>query len=96
MREGLILIQLPSRYWAVTRVGYATRIAGDEWEFRGVTVTRIDAVRTLADLAANGPRNDHAVSEVDELPELLHRFTPRRVLVASEEAWADCLKGAKP
>lgn len=96
MREGLILIQVPGRYWGVTRVGYATRIEGDEWEFRGATVTRTGAARTLADLAANGPGDDHHVSEVDALPELLHRFTPRRVLVASEEAWGKHLKGAKP
>ena len=95
MREGLLLIQVPGRYWGVTRVGYAKRIEGDEWEFRGVTVVRTGAVRTLADLAANGPKKDHAVYEADAVPELLHRFTPRRVLVANEAVWAKHLKGAK-
>ena len=96
MREGLVLIQVPGRYWGVTRVGYVKRVEGDEWEFRGVTVIRTGTTRTLADLAANGPGGDHDVSAVDALPELLHRFTPRRVLVASEEAWGKHLKGARP
>ena len=92
MREGLLLLQLPGRYWSVTRVGYARRVEGDEWEFRGATVLRTGAVRTLSSLASEGPKKDHNVSEVDALPELLHRFSPRRVLAANEKAWAKHVK----
>lgn len=88
MREGLLLIQVPGRYWGVTRVGWARRVEGDEWEFVGVTVMRTGAApRTLASLAAEGPQDDHVVSAVDQTVELLHRFTPRRVLVANPEKW---------
>ena len=88
MREGLLLIQVPGRYWGVTRVGWARRVEGDEYEFRGVTVLRTGAVRTLASLAAEGPKKDHNVSAPDETSELLHRFSPRRVLLANPEKWA--------
>lgn len=87
MREGLLLIQIPGRYWGVTRVGWARRVEGDEWEWRGVTVVRTGSPRTLASLASEGPKKDHDVSEVDALPELLHRFSPRRVLLANPEKW---------
>ncbi|MDX2015576.1 MAG: hypothetical protein SFW67_35615 [Myxococcaceae bacterium] len=89
MREGLLLVQVPGRYWAVTRVGWAVRVEGDEWELRGAaTVVRTGNQRTLDDLAANGPEGNHTCSPPSVLPELLHRFSPLRVLVASEKAWA--------
>lgn len=87
LREGLLLIQVPGRDWGVTRVGWARRVEGDEWEFIGVSIARISTVRSLDDLAANGPGTDHRVSDVDLLPELLHSLSPRRVLTASETAW---------
>lgn len=87
MREGLLLIQVPGRYWGVTRVGWARRVEGDEWEWRGVTVVRTGAVRTLASLAFEGPMEDHDVTPMDETTELLHRFSPRRVLLANPEVW---------
>jgi hypothetical protein len=88
MREGLVLIQVPGRYWGVTRVGWARRIEGDEWELHGATtVVRTGAPVQLDVLAARGP-DGHRCSPVAEVPELLHRFSPRRVLVANVEAWA--------
>lgn len=87
LQEGLVLIQVPGQGWGVTRVGWSRRIEGDEWEFRGVSVRRTGEKRSLSDLAARGPRKDHQVSAPDEVSELLHRFGPRRVLVASEAAW---------
>jgi hypothetical protein len=89
MREGLLLIQVPGRYWGVTRVGWARHVEGDEWELHGaVTLVRKSGSRKLAQLAEDGPQQDHNVSEPARLPELLHRWSARRVLVADVKAWA--------
>ena len=88
MREGLVLVVLPGRYWSVTRVGWARRAAGDEWELHGaVTVTRAGSPVSLDVMAATGLPSAHAATPPARTPELLHRLTVRRVLVADEEAW---------
>jgi hypothetical protein len=90
MREGLLLIQVPGRYWGVTRVGWARHVEGDEWELHGaVTLVRKSGSRKLAQLAEDGPQQDHGVSTPARLPELLHRWSARRVLVADVKAWAE-------
>jgi hypothetical protein len=90
MREGLLLIQVPGRYWGVTRVGWARHVEGDEWELCGaVTLVRKSGSRRLSQLAEDGPQQDHSVSEPARLPELLHRWSARRVLVADVKAWAE-------
>jgi hypothetical protein len=88
MREGLVLVQLPGRYWSVTRVGWAKRVSGDEWELQGaVTVVRTGSPLTLDMLASKGPDQNHRTTEPAASPELLHRLTVRRVFVANIEAW---------
>lgn len=89
MREGLVLVVLPGRYWSVTRVGWARRVAGDEWELlSAVTVTRTGAPVALDALASGGLPPTHTATKPSEASELLHRLTVRRVFVANEMAWA--------
>ena len=90
------MIQGPGRYWGVTRVGWAKRVEGDEWELLGATtVVRTGNPRSLDSLASEGPKKDHRCEPPAIAPELLHRFSPRRVLVANEKAWAKYV-GARP
>ena len=96
MRQGLVLVQVPGRYWGVTRVGWAVRVEGDEWELLGATtVVRTGNPVELATLAEKGPGKGHRCGEPGKVAELLHRFSPRRVLVADEAAWARYV-GPKP
>ncbi len=89
MREGLLLVTMPGRYWNVTRVGWARRVAGDEWELRGaVTITRTGPPVSLDEMASGGLPKQHVATKPSAAPELLHRLTVRRVLVANVEAWA--------
>lgn len=84
MTPGLKLLQLPGRYYSVTRVG------GDEYLLLGaVTVRRTSGTRYLDALAADGPKKDHAVSSPDKMPEEIHRLLIRRCKPASEEAWRE-------
>jgi hypothetical protein len=70
MRAGLLLIQVPGRYWGVTRVGWARHVEGDEWELHGaVTLVRKSGSRKLSQLAEDGPQQDHSVSTPARLPE---------------------------
>lgn len=91
MTEGLKLIQVPGRYYyAVTRVGWLRRIAGDEYELvNAVTVLRTSGMRRLDELASEGPKKDHRVSEHAKAPEELHRFGLRRCFSANEKVWRE-------
>lgn len=87
MREGLVLLQVPGRYWAVTLVAWARRREGDEWELLGArSIRRIGQVRTLAWLAENGPVG-HVLGEPGD--EWVHRFQIRRPRLANPKAWLE-------
>ena len=89
MREGLVLLQLPGRYWAVTRIGWARRVEGDEWELLGArTIVRTGQAEPLDKLASRGIGTTHRLNDASEAPELFHRLLVRRCLVANEKAWA--------
>lgn len=94
MREGLVVIQVLGTYRRVTRVGWARRVEGDEWELVGArTIWRRygnSQPVAIGRLAAEGLPDGHQLLEADDVkcPELLHRFSARRVFVANAEKWA--------
>ena len=91
MREGLAVVQVTGAYYgyAVTRVGWLRRVAGDEYELHGaVTATRTGrAPEGLDDLAA-GKMERYELSQRATQPEMIHRLLMRRALAADERAWA--------
>ena len=94
MRDGLMLIRLPTRYgYGLTIVGWIRRTRGDWYEVLpgAVTCWRKGARRIggLDRLAANGPGDLYGYSNPTVQPEPLLCLVVRRWKVADEEAWRD-------
>lgn len=92
MSPGLKIIQVPGRYgYSVTRVGWLRRVAGDEWELLpgARTIIRSGGIRTLSELAEDGPKKDHTLSTPAAGLEEIHRLVIRRSLPANTKAWGD-------
>jgi hypothetical protein len=93
MRDGLKILQLPGRYgYSVTVVGWVRRVVGDELELHNAcTVARTGNYRMdgLQKLASDGPKKAYDVTEPSKAVEEIHRLVVRRVLIASESAWAE-------
>ena len=92
MENGLKVIVLPGAYYgyAVTKVGWIRRVAGDEWEVLpgAVILYRTGEQRTFEHLAAKGPGKDYKVyGEPAEAAEHIHRLLVRRIFPADESAW---------
>lgn len=93
MKNGLKVVQLPGRYWSVTRVGWMRRVAGDEWELiNACTIIRTGQSRTVASLADDGPLEDHRVSAPANGVEEVHRLVIRRSLQAADVWLKHCPK----
>lgn len=92
MHNGLKIIQLPGYYgYAITKVGWLRRIAGDEWELcpGARTVLRTSGTRGIDRLATDGPQQDHSLKEPSRTTEEIHRLLIRRSVQADPAAWAE-------
>ena len=94
MRNGLYLLRLPGRYYLVTRIGYVQRVGGDEYMLMpgARTVRKTSGERNLDDLAADGPKKDHKLSNPSRMGEPIHRLIVKRCFEANHEAWDEHIK----
>lgn len=89
MREGLLMVTLPGRYgYSVTLVGWVRHVRGFEYELLPghLSIVRTAGRRTLGELAAEGPGDDHRLT-VAKTAEDLHELRVRRVLACDEKSW---------
>lgn len=94
MREGLLMVTLPGRYgYSVTLVGHVRHVRGFEYEMAPghVSLVRTSGSRTLGELAADGPKDDHHCTKSDSAEDL-HEFRVRRVKPCDAKSWAKVVK----
>lgn len=84
------MVTIPGRYgYSVTLVGHVRHTRGFEYEMGPghVSVVRTSGMRSLGQLAAEGPKEDHRLTKA-ETSEDLHEFRVRRVKPVDAKAWA--------
>ena len=89
MREGLAMVTLPGRYgYSVSLVGYVRHIRGFEFvmEAGHVSLIRTSGIRTLGQVASDGPGDDHRLVVADTAEDL-HEFRVRRVRAVNPLKW---------